>query len=183
MHLGHNNTEQAYFMEGQQLEVTEVERDIGVNVVKGLKQASQCQKAARTAQGVLSQISRAFHYRDRNVFLQLYIQYVRPHLEFAGPAWSPCLEADQEVLEKVQRRAVNMISGLKAKTYEEKLLELGLTTLEERRHQTDMAQVYKIITGKDMVNSEVWFQKVDGAERLTRSAADPHNLRPQAARL
>jgi hypothetical protein len=87
MHLGHNNTEQAYFMEGQQLEVTEVERDIGVNVVKGLKQASQCQKAARTAQGVLSQISRAFHYRDRNVFLRLYIQYVRPQLEFASPAW------------------------------------------------------------------------------------------------
>jgi hypothetical protein len=128
MHLGHNNTEQAYFMEGQLLEV---ERDIGVNVVKGLKQASQCQKAARTAQWVLSQISRAFHYRDRNVFLQLYIQYVRPHLKFASPAWSPWLEADKEVLEKVQKRAVNMISGLKAKTYEEKLRELGLTTLEE----------------------------------------------------
>ena len=98
MHLGHNNTEQAYFMEGQQLEVTEVERDIGVNVVKGLKQASQCQKAARTAQGVLSQI------------------YVRLHLEFASPAWSPWLEADKEVLEKAQRREVNMIFGLKAKT-------------------------------------------------------------------
>ena len=164
MHLGHNNTEQAYFMEGQQLEVTEVERDIGVNVVKQLKQASQCQKAARTAQGVLSQISRAFHYRDRNVFLRLYIQYVRPHLEFASPAWSPWLEADKEVVEKVQRRAVNMISGLKARTYAEKLRELELTTLEERRHQTDMGQVYKIIIGKDMVKSEVWFQKVDGAE-------------------
>jgi hypothetical protein len=84
---------------------------------------------------------------------------------------------------KVQRRAVNMISGLKARTCAEKLRELGLTTLEERRHQRDMAQVYKIITGKDMVKSEVWFQKVDGAERLTRSAADPLNLRPQAARL
>jgi hypothetical protein len=164
MHLGHNNTEQAYFMEGQQLEVTEVERDIGVNVVKRLKQASQCQKAAETAQGVLSQISRAFHYRDRNVFLRLYIQYVRPHLEFASPAWSPWLEADKEVVEKVQRRAVNMISGLKARTYAEKLRELELTTLEERRHQTDMGQVYKIIIGKDMVKSEVWFQKVDGAE-------------------
>jgi hypothetical protein len=124
MHLGHNNTEQAYFMEGQQLEVTEVERDIGVNVVKGLKQASQCQKAARTAQGVLSHLSRAFHYRDRNVFLRLYIQYVRPHLQFVSPAWSRWLEADKEVLEKVQGRAVNMISGLKAKTYEEKLQEL-----------------------------------------------------------
>ncbi len=48
-----------------------------------------------------------------------------------------------------------------------------------------MAQVYKIITGKDMVNSEVWFQKVpvDGTERLTGSAADQLNLMPQAARL
>ncbi len=48
---------------------------------------------------------------------------MRPHLEFASPAWSPWLEADKEVLEKVQKRAVNMISGLKAKTYEEKLRE------------------------------------------------------------
>ncbi len=51
MHLWHNNTEQAYFMEGQQLEVTEMERDIGVNVVKGLKQASQCQKAPERPRG------------------------------------------------------------------------------------------------------------------------------------
>jgi hypothetical protein len=85
-------------MEGQQLEVIEVERDIGVNVAKRLKQASQCQKAARMAQEVLSQISRAFHYRDRNVFLRLYIEYMRPHLKFASPAWSPWLEADKDVL-------------------------------------------------------------------------------------
>jgi hypothetical protein len=62
-------------MEGQQLEVIEVERDIGVNVAKRLKQASQCQKAARMAHEVLSQISRAFHYQDRNVFLRLYTVY------------------------------------------------------------------------------------------------------------
>jgi ribonuclease P/MRP protein subunit RPP40 len=118
--------------------------------------------AARTAQVVLSVISRAFHYRDRNVFHSLFKQYVRPHLEFASPAWFPWLEADKEVPKKVQKRAVNMISGLKATTCEEKLRELGLTTLEERRHQTDTVQLYKIITGKDMVNSEDWFQKVDG---------------------
>jgi hypothetical protein len=43
--------------------------------------------------------------------------------------------------------------------------------------------VYKIITGKDMVTIDDWFQKVHGSERLTRSATDPLNLRPQAARL
>jgi hypothetical protein len=37
--------------------------------------------------------------------------------------------------------------------------ELGLTTLEsgERRHKLDMVLTYKIVTGKDMVNSETWF--------------------------
>jgi hypothetical protein len=80
-----------------------------------LKQSAQCKKAARTAQTVLSQISRAFHFRDRHVFLRLYVQYVqvRPHLEFASPAWSPWLEADKELLEKIQRRAVNMVWGLR----------------------------------------------------------------------
>jgi hypothetical protein len=35
-----------------------------------------------------------------------------------------------------------MVSGLKGKTYEDKLVELGLPTLEERRHQTDMLQTF-----------------------------------------
>jgi ribonuclease P/MRP protein subunit RPP40 len=52
-----------------------------------------------------------------------------------------------EVLEKVQRRAVQMVSGLKSHTYEDRLKELGLTTLEERRHQADMAQTYKVVKG------------------------------------
>ncbi len=53
--------------------------------------------------------------------LRLYKQYVRPHLEYASPAWSQWLEADKEVLEKIQKRAVNMVSGLKASTYERKI--------------------------------------------------------------
>jgi hypothetical protein len=60
---------------------------------------------------------------------------------------------------------------------------MGLTTLEERRHQTDMVQVFKIVTGNDMVKSDSWFKLADCSERLTRSTADPLNLRPQAARL
>ena len=134
-------------------------------------------------QTVLSQLSRALHFRDRHVFVRLYVQYVRPHLEFAVPAWSPWQEGDKEVLEKVQKRAVKMISGLEGKTYEERLKEVGLLTLEERRHQADMVQTYKIVTGKDMVKSETWFQSVTVTGRATRSADDPLNLRPQASRL
>ncbi len=174
MHIGYNNVEHAYFMESQQLEVTEEERDIGVNVMKSLKQSAQCKKAARTARTVLSQISRAFHFRDRHVFLRLYVQYVRLHLEFASSAWSPWLVADKELLEKIQRRAVNMVSGLKAGTYEEKLKEL-----EERRHQADMShmtQVYKILMEKDMVKSDTWFS-------LSEQCGKEHTEHSRSAKL
>jgi hypothetical protein len=46
-----------------------------------------------------------------------------------------------------------------------------------------MVQVYKIVNGKDMVDSQTWFQLASQAESHTRSTADPLNLRPKAARL
>jgi hypothetical protein len=65
-----------------------------------------------------------------------------------------------------------------ATTYEERL-NVG----RRRRHQADMVQTFKILTGKDMVNSETWFTSVTESGRPTRSAADPLNLRPQTSRL
>jgi hypothetical protein len=183
MHLGFTNTGHSYSMNNQQLTETEEERDIGVCMASNLKPSAQCAQAARAAQTVLSQITRAFHYRDRHVFKKLYVQYVRPHLEFAAVAWSPWLEADKAALEKIQKRAVKMVSGLKGTTYEEKLKELGLTSLEERRHQIDMTQTFKIMHGIDKVQSSTWFEQVDTSVRTTRSAADPLNLKQQTVRL
>jgi hypothetical protein len=183
MHIGFNNPAQGYTMDGQQLGVTEEERDIEVSVSRNLKPSAQCAKAAKTAQTVLSQVSRAFHYRDRHIFLRLYIQYVRPHLEFSAAAWSPWHESDKTTLERIQKRAISMISGLKGRTYEERLKELGITTLEERRHQSDMVQTFKILHGYDKVNSESLFVRADQANIPTRSATGPLNLRHQAARL
>jgi ribonuclease P/MRP protein subunit RPP40 len=98
------------------------------------------QESGQNGTDVLGQLARGIHNRDRNIFLRLYQQYVRPHLEFASPAWSPWQEGDKECLEKVQRRAVGMIAGLKSRDYSERLKELGLTTMEERRHKLDMVQ-------------------------------------------
>jgi hypothetical protein len=44
-----------------------------------------------------------------------------------------------------------MVSGLRSNVYEDRLKELGLTTLEERRHQADMLQMYKLTSGHDQL--------------------------------
>jgi hypothetical protein len=133
MHLGNHNPGHKFTMRGTALQETQEERDIGVSISSDLRISAQCARAAKTAQAVLGQILHAFHYRDRNVFAWLYKQYVRPHLEFATAAWSPWTTADRDCLEKVQRRAIAMVSGLTGKTYEENIAELEMLMLEERR--------------------------------------------------
>ena len=68
-------------------------------------------------------------------------------MEFVIPAWSPWTRADTEILEKIQMRAVNHISGLQGRSYEEKLKELGLESLESRREMLDLIQTFKILNG------------------------------------
>ena len=185
MHIGRANPGYEYRMGGQPLAKTDLERDIGVLVNSNLKPSDQCNKAAKTANAVLGLLARGFHYRDRKTFVKLYKLYVRPHLEFATTAWSPWTQTDKETLEKVQRRAIGMISGMGQLDYEERLQALGMTTLERRREELDAVEMYKIMTMKSDVDQSTWFTKAVAAEggRTTRLAADPLNVRVPSARL
>jgi hypothetical protein len=180
MHVGAHNPGYEYFMRGVKLGTTEEERDIGVTVSSNLKPAAQCSKAAGRATAVLGQLRRNFHYRDRFTFLRLYKQYVRPHLEFSAPAWSPWLQGDKDTLEKVQEKAVKMVAGLKGTGYLEKCAELGLDTLEKRRQDQDMALVHKFVTQPSPAG-QAMFNIQHGAR--TRQAAGGHGLAVQYARI
>ena len=149
-------------------------------VHQSLKPSLQCTKAAEKANQVLGQLSRGITYRDKQTFLKLYRVYVRPHLEYAVASWSPWLQADKEMLEKVQRRAVNMVSNFQARNYEEKLLEAGMTTLEKRRERGDLIFMYRIMTGKDDVHYSTWFQLMSDREAgaTTRAASGYLNVLP-----
>ena len=55
---------------------------------------------------------------------------------------------------------VREVSGLKSRTYEERLTELGMETLENRRQDQDLVTAYKILNGVDDVAKEIWFRQV-----------------------
>ena len=69
-----------------------------------------------------------------------------------------------------------MISGLRARDYEDRLQELGLTTLEERRHQADMAMVYKVLMGKEQVDPAEWFSGPAEHPQQARKARSEEKL-------
>jgi hypothetical protein len=173
-----------YSMNGIELKEIEEEVDVGVLVHKSLKPSRQCEKAANTANAVLRLIQRNFHYRDRHTFLSLYKQYVRPHMEFCGPAWAPWAAADIEKLENVQRKAVKMVSGLQNRTYEDRCTELGIQTLENRRKDQDLAQVFRYNIGVGGIDTGGLFEAAaarDGA--ITRQAGGGPNFKLPMARL
>lgn len=166
MHFGAKNQNFKYTMNGQEMEEVDMEKDVGVLVTTNLKPSQQCSAAAGKANSVLGQLSRAVRYRDRRTFIQLYKVYVRPHLEYCIQAWSPYYQADKDKLEKVQRRAVNMVAGLRGRTYEQKLEEVGLTTLEDRRTRGDMIQTFRILNGVDRVEPSTWFTLAHERDRV-----------------
>lgn len=176
MHCGRNNPKYKYKMNNTELDVVEVERDIGITVTDKLKPSQHCQEAANRARAVLGQISRSFHYRDRHVFLRLYIQYVRPHLEYSCSAWSPWTLQDIEVLEAVQKKAIGMISGLTSTDYKDKLKELGMWTLKKRRVKFDLVQMYKIAHNIGEIQTSIVLYRDREILQSTRLQTDPLNI-------
>jgi ribonucleases P/MRP protein subunit RPP40 len=67
---------------------------------------------------------------------------------YANTVWFPYRKADEDKIERVQKKATRMIPGVIKLKYEERLHALKLPTLKYRRLKGDMIELYKFISGK-----------------------------------
>ena len=157
LHIGSNNNQFQYSMNGQQLSTVNEEKDLGVLVTNDLKPSQHCSQVVKTANKLVGFIGRVFENKSEKVILKLYNSLVRPHLEYCVQFWSPYYRKDIEKLERVQRRVTKMIPRLRNKPYEERLKELNLFMLSKRRMRGDLIEVFKIFKGFDNINPENYF--------------------------
>ena len=157
LHTGHGNLNVNYKMGDTVLGTTVKEKDLGVTISADMKVSEQCGIAASKGNQILGLIRRNITYKGKKLIIPLYKAIVRPHLEYCIQAWRPYRKKDIDTLERIQRRATKMIPELRDLSYEERLKECGLTTLQTRRLRGDQIEVFKILNGYENIDRNMFF--------------------------
>lgn len=166
MHIGINNDNVKYLMNGVEMSVINSETDLGFMISDDLKPSNQCSKVVKTANKLVGFTGRTFEHKWEEVILTLYNSLVRPLLEYCVQFWSPYYRKDIDKLERVQSRVTKMILRLRCKPYEDRLQERNLFSLSKRRMRGDLLEVFKMFKG--FVNVDVNNYFTLAQSRITR---------------
>ena len=173
MHVGKENPGLPYFINGNEIAMVEVEKDIGFWISNDLSTATHVLKARNKALAEIARIKRNFSYIDKRAFCVLYNQRVRPHLDYGMAACPPNSSADSKLLEAVQSKATAMVYGIRHENADARRKMLGLMSLEQRRERGDLIEVFKILKGLTRIDPAKFWEVRDARNgaRLVKELA------------
>ena len=149
MHLGKNNLNHVYTIgrgsEARTLDVTHVEKDLGVYIDPLLKFDFHISEVVKKCKRICSTIMKSISYKTKDIMLPLFKSLVRPVAEYANIVWSSYLKNDISSIENIQRHYTKRIKGMRDLSYQERLLRLKLPSLQYRRFRGDLIKTYKLL--------------------------------------
>ena len=117
-------------------------KDFGIYLSSNLTFTQHHDIAAEKGYAVVNMLRRTFPRITKADFKFLFSTYVRPILEYASQVVTTGLAKDANIVEKVQRRATKMVTGLYNVPYETRLQVLNLYPLDCRRLRGDLIFTY-----------------------------------------
>ena len=102
-----------------------------------------------------------FNSKSAEPYIKAFKCYVRPVLEYSTVLWNPCTLTEIRCVEKVQRLFTrNLLKKLNIKynSYNDRLKQLNLESLEMRRLQYDLIMIYKILNNLIDLNFDQFFR-------------------------
>ncbi|WAR21886.1 hypothetical protein MAR_015860, partial [Mya arenaria] len=131
------------------------EKDLGVLFTNNLNFETHINNTVNKVNKIIGLIRRKFTFMDKSLFLTLYKSLVRSHLDYGNLIYFPYTKKCKQVLENAQRRATRLIPEFRGLSYQERLKELNLPTLDYRRKRFDMTI--------DDINASVFFNFADNS--------------------
>jgi len=131
LHLHQGSSQYRYKLEDEQIKSSPTKKDLGCWWMKNWTRFGNLR--LQKANCILGYIKRSIVNRSREVILLLYSALVRDQLEHSVQFWGSQCKEDMYLFDCAQRRARKMIRGLKHLSYEERLKEFLLYSLEKRR--------------------------------------------------
>ena len=116
-------------------ESSPAEKDLRLLFDEKFSMNQQCVLAAQKGNCTLGSVRGGMASREREVIAPLYSALVRSQLEHSIQVCGPQHRKGVELWERAQRRVTKVIQGLEHPSYEDRLKELGLFSLEIRRLQ------------------------------------------------
>jgi len=165
LHLGWGNPQYQYRLGDEGIQSSPPEKDLAVLVdgIVRLDMSCQCALADQKANHILGCIRSSMASRAREGILPLCSPLVRVHLESCVHLWSPQHKKDMDRLERGQRRATKLIQELEHCSYEERLRELGLFSLDNRRLWGGLIAAFQYLKGA---------HRKDGENLLSKACCD-----------
>ena len=150
LHIGKNNPEESYVLDGQVIDATPEVRDLGIMIDRNLTFQSHVKNVMCSAFLRANHILKCFKSSTLKTYVNAYKTYVRPLLEYSTEVFNPNRKSSVQQLERPQRFYTKVAMnrcGMRNKAYRERLELCGLDNLELRRCKQDMVMVYKIDSG------------------------------------
>ena len=173
MYLGKDNPHNKYIFAGSEMPVVEEETDLGVTFNSSFDFGNHISASIAKAKRIMAWLSRIIISREPDLMIRLYKAMIRPHLEYCTQVWAPLATYGNwsviGEIEAVQKAFTRMINGIGLWTYKERLHELKLTTLLERRMRGDLIETFKVVNGHVNYGSNLFGHSRTGRHLVARA--------------